>query len=76
MVTVLHKVNPEANCRRFYRVAVESSLFDEITLTRAWGRIGGKRRQLAPTAYSDQKAATKAAEKIIREKVKKGYIAQ
>lgn len=73
MVTLLHKVRPNANCRRFYRVAVEATLFDEVCLTRTWGRIGGKARQLAPVPFVNSQAAEKAASKIIREKLKRGY---
>jgi predicted DNA-binding WGR domain protein len=74
MVTLLCKVNPKKNCRRFYRVAVESTLFDEICLTRTWGRLGGKARQLEPMPFVDPVAAEKAASKIIRSKLKRGYV--
>lgn len=73
MVIILHKINPAVNCRRFYRVAVVTSLFDEVMLIRAWGRIGGKVRQAAPLPFADSQQAENAASKIINEKLRSGY---
>lgn len=74
MITILHKVNPETNARRFYRVAVEETLLGDICLTRMWGRIGGKQQAKAPIHYASRPAADMAAGKLIRRKIRGGYV--
>ena len=39
---LLHRVDPDLNMARFYRVEVLPDLFGEIIVERRWGRIGGR----------------------------------
>jgi predicted DNA-binding WGR domain protein len=36
----LHRIDPTRNMARFYRVSIETTLFDETIVRRNWGRIG------------------------------------
>lgn len=74
MITYLVSINPSANRRRFYRVAVEPTLLGDVCVTRSWGRIGGAEQRLAPLPVSDVGTAEKLAGKIVREKKRRGYV--
>ena len=39
---LLHRVDPNLNMARFYRVEVLPDLFGAIIVERRWGRIGGR----------------------------------
>ncbi|BCH62446.1 hypothetical protein RvVAT039_pl08320 (plasmid) [Agrobacterium vitis] len=36
----VERIAPEQNMARFYALAVQPTLFGEVSLVRAWGRIG------------------------------------
>lgn len=76
MITYLTSVNPSANRARFYRVAVEPTLLGDVCVTRSWGRIGGAEQRLAPLPVGDMDTAEMLAGKIVREKLKRGYVAK
>lgn len=70
---LLHRINPERNEKRFYRLEVGPALFDPIAVIRYWGRIdGGSREMITPCASVE--AAMKLFRKIGRQKLKGGYI--
>jgi predicted DNA-binding WGR domain protein len=69
---VLDRIDDARNMARFYVLAIEPNLFDEVSLVREWGRLGanGRRRiELHPTRI----AAKTALRKWLRQKMKRGY---
>jgi predicted DNA-binding WGR domain protein len=69
---LLHRVDPDQNMARFYRVEVLPDLFGEIVVERRWGRIGG-RGQFRATSYATTSLAEAAASDLIRVKERRGY---
>ncbi len=73
MWTWLERVNYEHRVNRWYVVAVQASLFDEVALIRFWGSRGTDFQQMRVDPFDDVDTARDAAERLIREKVRKGY---
>lgn len=69
---LLHRVDPELNMARFYRVEVLPDLFGDIIVERRWGRIGG-RGQFRAASYPSFQLAEAAAFGLIRTKERRGY---
>lgn len=69
---LLHRVDPELNMARFYRVEVLPDLFGEIVVERRWGRIGG-RGQSQSASYRSTSLAEAAASRLIVAKERRGY---
>lgn len=70
---LLHRVDPDLNMARFYRVEVLPDLFGEIIVERRWGRIGG-RGQCRAASYPSIRLAEAAASVLIRAKERRGYL--
>jgi predicted DNA-binding WGR domain protein len=69
---VLDRIDKARNVARFYVLAIEPTLFEEVSLVREWGRIGSKgsrRIDLQP----GQIAARTALRAWLRQKMKRGY---
>lgn len=69
---LLHRVDPDLNMARFYRVEVLPDLFGEIIVERRWGRIGG-RGQSQSASYRSTSLAEAAASRLIVAKERRGY---
>jgi len=69
---LLHRVDPDLNMARFYRVEVLPDLFGEVIVERRWGRIGG-RGQSRTASYRSTSSAEAAACELVRVKVRRGY---
>ena len=69
---LLHRVDPDLNMARFYRVEVLPDLFGEIIVERRWGRIGG-RGQWRASSYATTSLAAAAASRLIGAKERRGY---
>lgn len=70
---LLNRVNPACNMARYYRVAIEPTLFGWSSVVRDWGRIGrSARRRLDLYDHEDQAVA--AAEKLLQGKLRRGYV--
>lgn len=69
---LLHRVDPDLNIARFYRVELLPDLFGEIIVERCWGRIGG-RGQCRATSYRSTFLAEAAASELVRMKECRGY---
>lgn len=65
------RIEPERNCRRFYRVEVTNGLFSPIVI-RSWGRIGCNVR-VKVDFFDTMLEALNAANKIFRRRVRRGY---
>lgn len=68
----LTRRDPDRNMARFYVLALESTLFGEVSLIRTWGRIGTRGQVLLET-FSGMAEAGTAREKLERVKRRKGY---
>jgi len=68
----LEKIDPDANCARFYEVALAQTLFGEVALLRRWGRIGTHGQSLQET-HPDSGTAEAAAARLIARKQRRGY---
>ena len=64
-------VDPDQNKKRYYCILLQPGLFD-ITLQRQWGRLGSRPR-VKDEFCEDINEALKRANRLYREKVKKGY---
>lgn len=64
---LLHRVDPDLNMARFYRVEMLPDLFGEIIVERRWGRIGG-RGQSQSASYRSTSLAEAAACELVRQK--------
>lgn len=69
---MLHRLDPDLNMARFYRVEVLPDLFGQIILERRWGRIGG-RGQARAMSYPSLAQAEAAAVALIQLKTRRGY---
>ena len=69
---LLHRVDPDLNMARFYRVEVTPELFGAVIVERGWGRIGG-RGQCRTASYASIPLAEVAAFGLIRVKERRGY---
>ena len=70
---VLNRVDPARNMARYYRVAIEPTLFGGSAVVRDWGRIGwSARRRL--DLYDDVDQAVAAAERLLQGKLRRGYV--
>jgi predicted DNA-binding WGR domain protein len=69
---VLDRRDPAANMARFYVLAIEPSLFGDVSLVKEWGRIGtiGRRKV---ELYENKGMAIEALEAWLRRKRKRGY---
>ncbi|MBF2714287.1 WGR domain-containing protein [Agrobacterium vitis] len=68
----VERIAPEQNMARFYALAVQPTLFGEVSLTRAWGRIGTRGQQMV-RLFDNERQATNLFLDVRREKPKRGY---
>ncbi|WEO75173.1 WGR domain-containing protein [Agrobacterium vitis] len=57
---------------RFYALAVQPTLFGEVSLARAWGRIGTRGQQMVRLFDNESQAIILLLD-VLREKRKRGY---
>lgn len=69
---LLHRIDPDFNMARFYRVEVTPDLFGQVIVERRWGRIGG-RGQYRRASYPSTSSAEPAAYALVRAKERRGY---
>ncbi len=69
----LTRIDPARNMRRFYTVAVEVTLFDDVACTRTYGRIGGRGGRVMVGLYETQDEAAAALGRIVSAKLARGY---
>lgn len=68
---LLHRVDPDLNMARFYRVEVLADLFGDPIVERRWGRIGG-RGQFRTASYRSTSLAEAAASELLHAKERRG----
>ncbi|WBU55264.1 WGR domain-containing protein (plasmid) [Paracoccus sp. SCSIO 75233] len=70
--TLLTRIDPNQNMRRFYRLELSADLFGGVHLTREWGRIG-RRGQSLTRWYESETEAQGFAELTLKAKRRRGY---
>lgn len=70
---LLHRIDPDLNMARFYRIEVTPDLFGQIIVERRWGRIGS-RGQHRMASYATTFSAEAAVCALVRAKERRGYI--
>ncbi len=69
----LVRVDPSQNMARYYGIAVQPTLFGEISVVRSWGRIGTRGRTMLVTfGYADE--ALDASGELEKQKRRRGYV--
>lgn len=69
----LTRRDPDLNMARFYAIALQPTLFGEVSIIRNWGRIGTK-GQLMLETFPSQGTAKRQADLIERQKQRRGYV--
>lgn len=68
----LHRIDPDRNMARFYRMVIQPDLFGGCSLVREWGRIGCA-GQVGATAFPSADLAEAAQERFLQAKERRGY---
>ena len=68
----VERIAPEKNMARFYALAVQPTLFGEVSLVRVWGRIGTRGQQMVHL-FDNESQAINLFLDVLREKRKRGY---
>ena len=66
----LRRIDAARNMRRFYELALQPTLFGDLSLVRAWGRIGSAGQSMVET-FDREEDAARAWE--LRAKRRRGY---
>jgi predicted DNA-binding WGR domain protein len=74
-VLVLERIDCEQRMARYYVLAIEPTLFGEVSLTREWGRLGSAPRRRVEL-HAGAADAGVALEKWLRRKQRRGYAAR
>lgn len=69
----LIRVEPERNMNRWYIVAVQATLFDEVAVICGWGRRGTEQARWRIFPVENQQAADELAKRIVQRKIWRGY---
>jgi len=69
---VLERVDRGRRMAKYYVLAIEATLFDDVSLTREWGRLGAAPRRRVEL-HPDANAAGVALQKWLRRKRRRGY---
>ncbi|WP_246849619.1 WGR domain-containing protein [Rubellimicrobium arenae] len=72
-LVLLTRVDPSCNMRRFYSLALVTSLFGECGVVRHWGRIGTS-GQTRTDWYGAAPEAKTALHALLRVKRRRGYV--
>ncbi len=71
--TELRRIDPERNMARFYLLAIQPTLFGDVSLIRNWGRIGTS-GQVKVETYDRPDDAHRAYRRLERVKRRRGYV--
>ena len=70
---LMFRNDPDKHISRFYRVEISANLFQEFSVLREWGRVGGKGRQII-RLFPDLLSASHAADRVRKENLRRGYL--
>lgn len=68
----VQRIDTTQNMARFYRLAIEPTLFGDISVVRNWGRIGTRGQEMVHFFENEKQALTLFLD-ILRQKRQKGY---
>jgi predicted DNA-binding WGR domain protein len=68
----VQRIDAARNMARYYRLAIEPTLFGNIAVVRNWGRIGTRGQERVEFFDTEMQALSLFLE-ILREKRRKGY---
>ncbi len=71
---LLHRLNPEHNERRYYRIEIGPCVGYPFAVHRIWGRIGKRRSGFLIQPVADEAEAQRLAARLVQQKLKRGYI--
>jgi predicted DNA-binding WGR domain protein len=69
----LERIDPARNMARYYTLAVELTLFEEVACTRSFGRIGSKGGRIMIGLFGSRADAEAELIALLRAKQKRGY---
>ncbi len=64
--------DPKKPSARFYRIEISANLFEEFSVLREWGCVGGNGRQIIDL-FPDLLSASQAADSIRKTNLRRGY---
>ena len=70
--TILRRVDPARNMARSYCLSLQPTLFGEVSVVRAWGRIGTRGR-MKIDSYPTGEGAAAAFARLEKAKRRRGY---
>ena len=68
----VQRIDATQNMARFYRLAIEPTLFGDVSVVRNWGRIGTRGQEIVHFFENEKQALTLFLD-ILRQKRQKGY---
>lgn len=74
MNTTLIRVDPDKHMDRRYSVAIQATLLDPVAVVCVWGSRRSSYQRLSVHAAATPEEALKAAEKLLRGKMRRGYV--
>ena len=74
MYAFLTHVNPSQNMNRWYEVSVQPTLIDRVAVVRRWGSRENAMQNILILPMTSLEEANLAAEEVIAEKLKGGYV--
>jgi predicted DNA-binding WGR domain protein len=69
---LMFRNDPAKPISRFYRVEISANLFQEFSVLREWGNMGGKGCQII-RLFPDLLSASKAADTVRETNLRRGY---
>ena len=66
------RIDPSRNMARYYMLSIETTLFGEVAVARAWGRIGKRGGEKKEMFATETEAVIHFLE-LVRKKRRKGY---
>lgn len=69
----LERIDPARNMARYYTLAVEVTLFEDWSCTRAFGRIGARGGRIMLGLFDSRAAAEAELVAVLRRKQARGY---
>lgn len=69
---ILRRIDPSRDMARFYCLTLKPTLFGEVSVIRAWGRIGTRGR-VKIDSYSTETTAEAAFSRLEKAKRSRGY---
>lgn len=68
----VRRIDGARNIARFYALSIERTLFGEVSLLRAWGRVGTRGQQRIDVC-PDEQQALRLFLSLLRQKRQRGY---